>query len=323
MSVASGWVSTCKIGEPRKSALAHSFAVQSTTEVPISAQSYPELCKSNFVPKQGFGMLIRSSGERTSWRWFFWACVIVQAIVLVILVFTFPETRRTDYLQPATPKSSPGTPPSDEEFFTVGEKKLEAGSPELSAPVAPDVQGEGKPRRSQFGIIQKSDGQALRHVFRHVITPFQIFFFPIIGWSALTFAFASDSLLLVNLLQSQAFAAAPYNFPSQSVGFTNFALLIGNTAAMAIAGPWSDWVAKRATRKNNGVREPEMRLPALLPFVGMFVLGMTLSGVGWQYGWPWEVVVIVAFSFIGCACTAIMAITITVSLMRMKVMNTY
>ena len=239
--------------------------------------------------------------------------MIAQAIVLVCLFFTFPETRRTDYVQSTTHKS-PATPPSDLKYIASGEKGSEdARSPSRSSSRMDLTQMQGRPGKSQFGFIQKPDRQALRHVFRHVVTPFQIFFFPIIGWSALTFGFASDTLLLVNLLQSQAFAAPPYNFPSQSVGFTNFALLIGNMAAMAIAGPWSDWVAMRATRRNNGVREPEMRLLALLPFVGMYVLGITLSGVGWQYGWPWEVVVVLAFSLIGCACTSIMALTITVS----------
>lgn len=250
-------------------------------------------------------------GERTSWRWFFWACVIAQALVLVGLFFTFPETRRTDYLQTGV---SPSTPPSDEEYLATNDEKSHPATSRDLCPETTTTLGTGRPRKSQFGFFQKADQQALRHVFRHIVTPFEIFFFPIIGWSALTFGFASDSLLLVNLLQSQAFAVPPYNFSSQSVGFTNFALLFGNMVAMAIAGPWSDWVAMKATKKNNGVREPEMRLLALLPFVGLFVLGMTIAGVGWQHGWPWEAVVIVAFSCIGCACTAIMALTITVGM---------
>lgn len=241
--------------------------------------------------------------------------MIGQAVVLVALVLTFPETRRTEFVQ-SSQASIPSTSASasDEEIVPTNEKTAELkATSRRSSSEAEAIRVNGKPRKSQFGFIQKPDRQALRHVFRHVITPFQIFFFPIIGWSALTFAFASDSLLLINLLQSQALAAPPYNFSSQSVGFTNFSMLLGNMVAMAVAGPWSDWVAMRATRKNNGVREPEMRLMALLPFVGMYVLGMTISGVGWQYGWPWEAVVILAFSLIGCACTAIMALTITVS----------
>lgn len=207
---------------------------------------------------------------------------------------------------------SPQTPPSDEEVLPPDEKSATLQSDRRSPSETDLMKLEGKPRKSQFGFMQKPDRQALHHVFRHIVTPFQIFFFPVVGWSALTFGFSSDTLLLVNLLQSQAFAAPPYNFPSQSVGFTNFSLLIGNIVAMAVAGPLSDWVAMRATRKNNGVREPEMRLMALLPFIGMYIIGLVLTGVGWQDHWTWEVIVIIGFSFISCACTSIMAITMTV-----------
>jgi hypothetical protein len=43
----------------------------------------------------------------------------------------------------------------------------------------------------------------------------------------------------------------------------NFAILIGALIGLATAGPLSDWVSARATKKNRGVREPEMRLAAM------------------------------------------------------------
>lgn len=47
-------------------------------------------------------------------------------------------------------------------------------------------------------------------------------------------------------------------------GFFNFAILIGALLGLLTAGPLSDWISMRATIKNNGVREPEMRLPAMV-----------------------------------------------------------
>lgn len=255
-------------------------------------------------------------GERTTWRWFFWACAISQGIVLIILVFTFPESRRTDFTSLSNPLVPGMSPSHDEDLLGHAEEKTtQSLSPRgsLSYPGQEHVNCRGGPVKSQFGFFLKPDRQALRHVFRHIITPFQIFFFPIVGWAALTFGMAADSLLLVNLLQSPAFSAPPYNFASQSEGFTNFALLAGTIFAMVVAGPWSDWVAMRATERNDGIREPEMRLPALIPFVALYILGMTVIGVGWAYGWPWESIVVVGFSLVGCACTAIMAMTITVN----------
>ncbi len=88
---------------------------------------------------------------------------------------------------------------------------------------------------------------------------------------------AANSLLCVNLIQSQALSAPPYNFSAQNVGFANFALVFGGVLGLTIAGPWSDWVALRATKKNNGIREPEMRLFSLIPFILCTILGMTVS----------------------------------------------
>ncbi|KAK0945149.1 hypothetical protein LTS01_026068, partial [Friedmanniomyces endolithicus] len=65
---------------------------------------------------------------------------------------------------------------------------------------------------------------------------------------------------------SQNFANPPYNFRPQSIGFMNFAILVGAMIGLATAGPFSDWISARATRKNRGIREPEMRLPAMSAF---------------------------------------------------------
>lgn len=89
---------------------------------------------------------------------------------------------------------------------------------------------------------------------------------------------AVNSLLCVNLTQSQALAAPPYNFSPANVGFANFALAVGAVIGLAIAGPFSDWIATKATKRDGGIREPEVRLPAVIPFIIVAVIGMTVSG---------------------------------------------
>ncbi len=135
----------------------------------------------------------------------------------------------------------------------------------------------GRPSINQFSIFQTLDRRAFRTIIRQVITPLEIFFFPIIFWAAMAMGAAANSLLCVNLIQSQALSAPPYNFSGQNVGFANFALVAGGAIGLAIAGPWSDWVALRATKKNGGIREPEMRLFSLIPFIVCTILGMTVS----------------------------------------------
>ena len=95
---------------------------------------------------------------------------------------------------------------------------------------------------------------------------------------------AADALLAVNILQSQALAAPPYNSSPSQVGYANFALVVGSVVRLAVARPWSDYISQKAMLKNKGIREPEMRLVALLPFAVVAVIGLVVSSLLFQYG---------------------------------------
>ena len=119
--------------------------------------------------------------------------------------------------------------------------------------------------------------------------PWKLFAFPIVEWSAFVVSWSASSFLTVNLTTSQVFAAPPYNFSAQSVGFTNFAMLAGALLGLATNGRLSDWIAARATKKNRGIREPEMRIPTLIPYVLIMLLGNFVVAFGYQNHWDWKV----------------------------------
>jgi len=244
---------------------------------------------------------------------------MAQGVNFLSLLFLFPETRRNEYNQVVpTPLSVSGPIVTSEfEKVAIGEKgtHVDQRSPRPSAAsVAIDVVLDaGRPAKSQFNLFQPADRKAMRQVLRHIVTPIQIFTFPIIFWAAMSMGAAANCLLDINLTESQVLAGPPYNFRPASVGYANFALVVGGLAGMLIAGPWSDWVSMRATKKNGGIREAEMRLPALIPFIVAAAVGMTVIGVGYQNKWPWEAIVIVGFGLVGLQGIAIPTLTITVS----------
>ena len=45
----------------------------------------------------------------------------------------------------------------------------------------------------------------------------------------------------------------------------------------------------RLTQRNNGIREPEMRLLAMTPYVLIMVLGNIVTAVVYQHSWSWKV----------------------------------
>lgn len=167
----------------------------------------------------------------------------------------------------------------------------------------------GKPSRTQ--MLPLVGWKAHEPVLEALILPLKLARFPIVLWGAIQFTLSASCYLMINLIQSQALGAPPYNFSPANVGYTNLAFFVGVCISLLTAGPLSDWVSQRATIRNNGVREPEMRLPALLPFAVCTIIGSVVLSVGFQHGWPWEVVVIVGFTLIGIQVAAVSGIAIT------------
>ncbi|KAL9119661.1 MAG: hypothetical protein Q9187_003783 [Circinaria calcarea] len=168
----------------------------------------------------------------------------------------------------------------------------------------------GTPSKRQFGLYQPNV-QALRILILDFWIPWKLLAFPIIDFASFVVAWSASSFLTVNLTQSQAFAAPPYGFSSETIGFFNFAVVIGLAIGLVTAGPLSDWASMRATRRNNGIREPEMRLPTMIPYVLIMILGNFIVGFGYQNHWNWKIIVIIGYTCAGIQVAALPAISST------------
>jgi MFS family permease len=85
-----------------------------------------------------------------------------------------------------------------------------------------------------------------------------------------------------------AFATA-YGFEAWQAGLCFFAAIIGALLGIFFGGHLSDWIADYFTRRNGGIREPEMRLPAIMISVITGPLALVLYGVGIKYKLHWIV----------------------------------
>ena len=234
------------------------------------------------------------------WRSFFWLTVALATFVTLLLIVAFPETKwnRTS-TKPAARKEA--TDPEEKMIDSEANSDHDAGA---------TVVGQGKPGQSQYLPIQKIDGQWLKYIVRDLSTPIIIFFNPIVFWAALMLAGPADLLLLFNLTESGLFASPAYGWNPAQVGYSNFAFFVGGIVGVATAGPLSDWIARRATIKNDGIREAEMRLPALIPYVCFFIISHVVGAVGYDRIWPWQAIIVCGFGFSGLAVTSIPTIAI-------------
>ena len=235
--------------------------------------------------------------EHAGWRSFFWLNTALLSTILILLVFFFPETvwKRTEICTTTT-DTAPGVLKHGGELeqveqvgkSTVEQKELPK-DPALEDPSGRDPWlGKGYPSKQQLKLW-RSESHSARQLLVSFITPWRLLLFPIVQLAAFVLSFSASCFLILNLTQSQAFAAPPYNLSPQAIGLFNISILVGAFIGLATNGPLSDWVSMRATKKNRGIREPEMRLPAMIPYVIICILGNFIVGFGYQYKWPWEV----------------------------------
>jgi MFS family permease len=120
----------------------------------------------------------------------------------------------------------------------------------------------------------------------------------------------ADLVLFFNITESVVLAAPPYNFNPEQVGYTNFAFAVGAVLGLMTAGPLSDWMAARSTRKNKGIREAEMRLQALIPYMIITMLSLILGGLAYQRQWAWPHIIVWGYMFAGLSVTTVPTIAI-------------
>lgn len=274
-----------------------------------------------------------SMTEDLGFRSFWWLNTGLLGASFLMVVFLFPETRfkRADPAAASSKHISPGTP--DEKVHatrTENTASSDDGNAEvqhvpnaistspnpnngltLTETAARDpFLGVGSPAKWQWRVFQPN-AHPFRSIFLDLWIPWKLFAFPIVEFTAFVVSWSCSSFLTINLTQSQVLSLPPYNFRPTTVGFTNFAIMVGALIGLFTSGPLSDWVAARATRKNGGVREPEMRLPAMIPYVIVMFLGNIVVAVGYQHKWPWEAIVLIGYTCAGLQVAALPGIVST------------
>ncbi len=221
-------------------------------------------------------------------------------VTFLMVAFGFPETKwhrvHPDELARtatnlSTPLSKGGITVDLAKGTDFEKSRISDGLPDLlhTATSQKDPYlGKGMPSRRQFNFFQPN-----AHPFKSILLdlwiPWKLFAFPIVEFASFVVSWSASSFLTINLTQSEAFAAPPYKFSPKTIGFFNFASLTGAIIGLLTAGPLSDWVSMRLTRINRGIREPEMRLPTMIPYVLIMMLGNFVVAFGYQHHWDWKV----------------------------------
>ena len=244
------------------------------------------------------------------WRNFYWLNVAILAFAAIAVLVGFPETkwRRPAANEILVTTQTPDSPSNDEavekqdEILVTtqmpdsptkdmtGEKRDDpsgSGSGNVNTIAEADL-GKSKPAKWQWKLLQPAENP-FKSLLVEFLVPWKLLLYPIVIFASLIVAFSSTCYLMVNYVQSEGLAAPPYLFSTQAVGFTNFASLVGALLGLFTAGPASDYVSAALTKRNKGIREPEMRLITMIPYVLIMILGNFMVGYGFKNSWNWRV----------------------------------
>ncbi|BEJ04889.1 hypothetical protein CcaverHIS641_0207060 [Cutaneotrichosporon cavernicola] len=251
--------------------------------------------------------------QRYGWRSFWWLSVALGVFNVVNLIFVFPETRfrREDLIQD---ESNPEITEKHAQEPMHLENSQEAAPSTPTAPTdveasSTSVTGHGRPSKQQWKLWQPINPEWKRTLVKDVLSPWTKFFNPIILWAGCATYGAANVLLFFNLTQ-QTLANPPWNFSPSAMGYANFAFVVGGLIGLSTAGWLCDWVAKAMTIRNNGIREAEFRLIALIPYIIIAAVGIVIGGLGLERGWSWATILCVGYGATGITVTSIPTIAI-------------
>ena len=227
-----------------------------------------------------------SIADGPGWRWSQYICAIIDAGVFVLFIFTFEETLFPRFLFKRTasafsqqiPKSNPATV-----------QDPESKAPEIdTSSQSSDSEPPSLPART---FVQKlkpwthhpEDRITFWQYFRR---PFILFSFPNIVIAGIMFAFGCTAGIVSFNTISEILTDPPYNWSTTATGLVFLAALVGNFVGWA-TGVFSDYVVLFFARRNNGVKEPEMRLYTLVFCFVYAALGYQLYGWTAQSGGSW------------------------------------
>ncbi|KAM0202711.1 hypothetical protein ACHAPA_010853 [Fusarium lateritium] len=222
------------------------------------------------------------------WRYIYWVAVALIGACTILIVFTFPETV---YNRNGSPDETRTVNHAD--TAQIQHTKHEDMDPEI-------VQSEGitgherlsgspTPKRTYLqSLLMYSGVHTKESFFKLFIRPVVLLALPPVLWATLVMSATIGFLVAISSNFAIAFGTT-YGFKPYQAGLCFIASPVGAGIGAFFGGRLSDVVADRLTRRNNGIRQPEMRLPTMIISVVTTPLALVLYGVGIDRAWPWVV----------------------------------
>ncbi|KAF9696857.1 hypothetical protein EKO04_005704 [Ascochyta lentis] len=211
------------------------------------------------------------------WRLIYWVATALIGTCTICVILTFPETI---YLRDGA-ASNPMTQDESKEC------DLESKAP-VTAQINDTSASTNTPEKRSYASSLRifSGTYTQESLWKLFLRPMAFLILPQVLWATLVMSGTIGFLVAITSNFAPAFETA-YGFKPWQSGLCFIAALVGAFIGIFAGGHLSDWIADVQTQRNGGVREPEMRLPAILVSVVTAPLALVLYGVGIEYKLHW------------------------------------
>jgi hypothetical protein len=137
---------------------------------------------------------------------------------------------------------------------------------------------------SQLSLWPKPDPEV--DLIKVFLRPFALICYPTVVWASLVYGVSLGWNVIIGATVAQLFGE-PYGFDSQAQGLVFLSLFSGSLVGSWLSGWLADTCANYFTRKNDGIREPEMRLPTLMIGTVLIIAGTLMAGFTYHHHTHW------------------------------------
>ncbi|KAI1202980.1 major facilitator superfamily domain-containing protein [Nemania serpens] len=205
-----------------------------------------------------------------SWRVIYQTASALIALVFLLAFFTFPETAF----------------PRDDQPGPEAEAPRKQSIREPSTDAQPPVPGPTT-KRSYIQSLNIFRGMLTEEsLLKMFFRPLGLIVLPSVLWAALVQSVTIGFLVAVTSNVAVAYSAA-YGFQAWQVGLAFLSAILGSLIGIPAGGQLGDVMADWFTKRNGGMRSPEMRLPAMTLSLVTTPLALILYGVGIEKRLHW------------------------------------
>ncbi|KAL3469495.1 MFS transporter [Aspergillus californicus] len=247
---------------------------------------------------------VATGGKTTDdlgWRWVVLTTILVVGISLVCFAVGFEESLFPRFLFTRTAGLVPEASPSNSTDPRVSDKSKDEeakSSPTVSKTVSATASdtntlAEKFPKRSYLQSLRLWSYYAEDKTtfWTYMQRPFIVFTFPNVLVAGVIFAFGWNAGVISFTTVAVIMTGEPYLWSNTMTGLMFLSGIIGSILGWA-TGAASDRLVLYLARRNGGVKEPEMRLWALVACAVYALVGYNLYGWGAQYSMHWMVIAV-------------------------------